>query len=381
VVQNAMVACHGSQCGYCTPGIVVAMHGMIELNCSLDHDTMRYGLSGNLCRCTGYQQIFDAGLSINKDSVAMLEQLYPSDRYVNDFRELDNDHILVSGSHRIHLPISIEQACQWKSSRPDATIVNGATDVGVLHNHGRIAARDILCLSNIEEFKRTSIQDGVLSIGGGASWTQIEQTVRDLFPPYHDIITKFGSPQIRNSGTLGGNLATGSPIADSIPFHLVMDSKIQLASIRGQRSIRLNDFYTGYRENVLADDELIVSVDTPLLAATEKLALHKISKRRDMDISTLTLAIWIRLDGDTIQQSRLAIGGVGPTVVRVPAVEENLQGSPFTIESFERAGVIARDQITPWSDVRGSADFRLRLAENLLVKSFHQYSGPSQRVG
>lgn len=374
-IQNAMVAYHGSQCGYCTPGFVMAMHGMIESDTALTDESLRYGLSGNLCRCTGYQQIFDAGRSVDVESVAAVESRYPSRQFTDAFRSLDDGPVTISGTEFIHLPRTIEQACQWKSSRPEAIVVSGATDIGVLHNHGRLRTSEVLCLSNIDDFDRTSVQNGCVSIGGGTTWSKIEQTVRELFPPYYEIITRFGSPQIRNLGTIGGNLATGSPIADSIPFHLVMDSQIHLASIRGTRTVQLNDFYSGYRENVMANDELIVQVDTPLLKGNEKLALHKVSKRRDMDISTLTLALWIRTDGVSVLQARLAIGGVGPTVARIPAAEALLVNNSFTLDTFQRAGAVAKDQISPWSDVRGSADYRLQLAENLLVKSFHQFTG------
>ncbi len=380
-IQESMVQCHGSQCGFCTPGIVVAMHGMVESGGTLDDDSLRYGLSGNLCRCTGYQQIFDAGRAVEVESVHRMKDLYPSDPLLRDFKAFENEPIMIVGEHSIYIPRTIDQACEFRASHPHAVVVSGATDVGVIHNHRRLPNCDHLCLINVEDFDQIEVQDDVLSVGGGATWTQIEDAVQDLFPPYYEIITRFGSPQIRNSGTLAGNLATGSPIADAIPFHLVMNSDIHLVSIRGERVVSLNDFYTGYRQNVMADDELIVRTTTPLLVANEKLALYKISKRRDMDISTLTFALWIQSTGDIIQQARLAIGGVGPTVLRITAAEEYLVGQNFSIETFQQAGSIAKDQIAPWSDVRGSADFRFRLAENLLVKSYHEFSDTVSPVG
>lgn len=374
-VQQAMVQCHGSQCGFCTPGFVVTMHGMVEAGIDLNDASLRYGLSGNLCRCTGYSQIMDAGKSVEAAAVPRISQLYPDKPILGEFVGLGDEPVQIEGDQTVFVPRTLQQAVEFKASFPAATIVSGATDYGVLHNHGRTASADLLCLTSVEGFDSITTADDVLRIGGGATWTQIESHVEGLFPPYHVIVTRFGSPQIRNLGTLAGNLASGSPIADSIPFHLVMDSQLRLVSSRSQREVALNEFYTGYRQNIMADDELIAEVTTPLLAQDERLAVYKISKRRDMDISTLTLGLWIKLRQEMITDARLAIGGVGPTVSRITASEQYLVGKTLTESTMQLAGEIARDQISPWSDVRGGAGFRLQLAENLLLKAYHEFAG------
>jgi xanthine dehydrogenase small subunit len=353
------------------------MHGMVEAGIDLDDQSLRYGLSGNLCRCTGYAQILDAGKSVEAASVSRISQLYPDKPILDAFAELGEEPVQVEGEQTVFVPRTVQQAVEFKSLFPAATIVSGATDYGVLHNHGRTAPADLLCLTSVEDYDAIVSEDDVLRIGGGATWTQIESHVEKLFPPYHVIVTRFGSPQIRNAGTLAGNLASGSPIADSIPFHLVMDSQLRLVSSRGQREVALNEFYTGYRETIMADDELIAEVITPLLAQDERLAIYKISKRRDMDISTLTLGLWIKLQQETITDARLAIGGVGPTVLRIPACEEHLVGKTFNESTMQAAGAIAKEQISPWTDVRGGADFRRQLAENLLLKAYHEFAGES----
>lgn len=379
-LQAAMVHCHGSQCGFCTPGMVTAMHGIIESKRQLDDASLRYGLSGNLCRCTGYQQIFEAGKSVDCNAIETMNQLYSDHSMIDQFDALGEHEVTIVGAKTIYLPRTVKQACQWQSTHPTATVVSGATDLGVLYNHGRLPPRDVLCLNQIEDFAEISIDDHRLSIGGGATWTDIEPVVEKLFPPYHEIVTRFGSPQIRNSGTLAGNLATGSPIADSIPFHLVMESDLHLVSARGDRVVSLNEFYSGYRENVAAEDELIAKIETPRLAANERLALFKVSKRRDMDISTLTFALRVRIDGDSVDRAWLAIGGAGPTVCRITPVEEHFAGSVLSFETFRRAGEIARDHISPWSDVRGSRHYRQMLAENLLLKAYHEFAGELSAV-
>ncbi|NND96659.1 MAG: 2Fe-2S iron-sulfur cluster binding domain-containing protein [Pirellulaceae bacterium] len=374
-VQQAMVDCHGSQCGFCTPGFVTTLHAMLEKQTPLDDGSLRYGLSGNLCRCTGYLQIVDAAKSIDPAAVSPLGERYPEQEMLADFKKLGKKNVRIEcPGGNVLIPRTIKQVVSARSAFPKAVLVAGATDYGVLHNHGKTETGDVISLCNVIDFDTIKIADNTLQIGGGATWTDIEQFVQKRIPQYHEILTRFGSPQIRNAGTLAGNLAGGSPIGDSIPFHLVMDSTLDLTGPLGTRSVKLSEFYLGYRTNVMANDEFITSIATPLPKADERVALFKISKRRDMDISTETLGVWVKLDGDTITAARLAIGGVGSIVMRIKQAEEFLVGRTLSEETMQQAGEIARGQITPWTDVRGGAEYRLQLAENLLVKSFYELS-------
>ena len=379
-VQDAMVRCHGSQCGFCTPGFVVALHGIVESEAGLTNEALRYELSGNLCRCTGYVSILEAGKSIDPTKVARLKQKYPEQPMLLELNELDAEPVQLSTKYgKVMVPSTIEQAVQFRAAHPSATIVSGATDYGVLRNHGKVQPGETLCLSSVQDFSAITIENDVLTIGGGATWRAIERFVEHLIPEYHAILARFGSPQIRNAGTLAGNLASGSPIADSVPFHIVTRTEIELRSLRGSRRVPIADFYTGYRKTVLAEDELITSIHTPLPKANEWIKLYKISKRRDMDISTVTLGIWLNLEGDSIREVRLALGGVGPAVMRMTSAENCLAEKRISEAVFREAGLAARQAITPWSDVRGGADYRLQLVENLLVKCFHElsFSNPS----
>jgi xanthine dehydrogenase small subunit len=252
--------------------------------------------------------------------------------------------------------------------------VAGATDLGVQHNHGKLAPTDVLTTGQIEELEQLEIDGDHLVIGAAVSWARIAEFVRDAAPEYYSLLLRFGSPQIRHAGTLAGNLANASPIADSIPFHYVAGSTIQTASIRGRRDVEIERFYLGYKQIDLAPDEIITSVCTPLPKLAVRLKLYKISKRRDMDISTVTAAFWIELADDEIQSARIAFGGVGPTVVRLPLTEARLRGQPFTAAAMRSAGQAARGEISPITDVRGSATYRLQLVENLFVKCYHDLS-------
>ena len=376
-VQQAMVDCHGSQCGFCTPGFVATMHGMLEKQSALTEESLRYGLSGNLCRCTGYVQIIDAGKSIVADQVQPLNEVYPPGPILRDFDDLDDEVQIKVNDRVVFVPSTIDQVVAILSDHPNATMVAGATDYGVIRNHGRDEPTDIISLCCVADFDHIKIVDGSLCIGGGATWTDIENFIQQSIPQYHKILIRFGSPQIRNAGTLAGNLAGGSPIGDSIPFHMVMDSQLELTGPDGVRTVKLCDFYTGYRQNVMSSGELITEIITPLPKDDERLSLFKISKRQDMDISTETLGVWVKLDGEKVADARVAIGGVGATVMRITNAEQSLIGATLSEESFRKAGGILRKEILPWSDVRGGDDYRLQLAENLMLKSFYELSQPS----
>ena len=383
-VQKSMIDCHGSQCGYCTPGFVVAMHGLFEeqdracrkRDQALCEDSLRLGLSGNLCRCTGYVQIVNAGRAVSPSEVPEMNQWYPAEPMLVAFDDLDEQPIQIhSGEHHVFVPNTLQQTLDFKANNPAARIVSGATDVGVQHNHGRPRAKTTLCLSQVNELSNIVRHDDALQIGCCATWTQILPHAVELYPDFAEVLLRFGSPQIRNFGTFGGNLANASPIADSIPFLYAMDATLILLSSQGERQVPIRDFYLGYKQLDLRDNEIIASIRCPIVGKNETLKLYKVSKRRDMDISTFTAAFLIGQQDNTITHARVAIGGAGPTVLRAPKAETAMTDQPLSLETMCRAGVIARDEITPISDVRGSDAYRYQLAENIFAKCYHDLTG------
>lgn len=396
-VQQAMVDCHGSQCGFCTPGFVMAMHGLVEARQDqtageLTDDELRLGLSGNLCRCTGYSQILDAGRRCHPSAIGTVAKRFDTTAMLADFAELGEAAVHVNakpptesnGHHNAEveafLPTTVDELIQQRAARPDAKLVSGATDVGVQFNHRKIAPESIITTGTVPELHRLEVVDGELIIGAAVTWSRIEDFCQERLPEYHQILTRFGSPQVRHAGTLVGNLANASPIADSIPFHCAAGATIELAGVNGTRSVPIESFYLGYKKLDLRPEEIITAVSTPMPTESTRVKLYKISKRRDMDISTVTLAIWIELAGETISTVRLAAGGVGPVVLRLPEAEAALAGEPLTLGAMEAAGRIARDEITPLSDVRGSSDYRLKLVENLFAKCWHDLSSTTAGV-
>jgi xanthine dehydrogenase small subunit len=382
-VQDAMVRCHGSQCGFCTPGFVVALHGLLEEQngdtCRLEEDRLRYGLSGNLCRCTGYVQILDAAKAVDPAKVARIAELADQRAMLAEFKKLRKTSVLIEAARDgaemlIAVPRTLQEAIAFRAAHPEAKIVCGATDVGVQRNLGRIDPVSVLYLGAIEALRRIEVDGERMVLGAGATWARIERAVEQVVPEYWQVLARFGSPQIRHLATIGGNFANASPIADSLPFHYVMESQVELAGPAGTRQVPIADFYQGYKRLDLAADELIAAIHTPLPAADESLKLYKVTKRRDMDISTVTAGIRFRQHGGNVHEPRFAVGGVAATVVRLPKAEAYAAGQPFTEATFRRAGQIARGEIRPISDVRGGAAYRLQLVENLFVKAFHELS-------
>lgn len=376
-VQQAMVDCHGSQCGFCTPGFVTTMTGLLENRAQLEDADMRYGLTGNLCRCTGYTSILDSGRAVALDEHRRLEELYPSADMIADFDQHADDAIALGHkqeeqSHEIYLPKTLPEALAYLADHIDATIVAGATDLGVRINKTRQFPAKVLDLNRVSELQKITVADDHLELGARVSWTAMEDVCAANIPQFEGIVSVFGSPQIRNMGTLGGNIINASPIADSLPLLHVMHAELELASSAGSRQVDINDFYQDYKKFDLQAGEMLTKVVLPLPDDSELLRLYKISRRRDLDISSFTAAIRMQLDGNTISSVAIAYGAVGPVILRLSQTEAFLTGRAFTEETMLEAGELAVSEITPISDVRGSADYRYQLARNVLLKFYHE---------
>lgn len=374
-VQEEMVRGHASQCGFCTPGFVVALTALFEQESTRRHLSdaeMRYGLCGNLCRCTGYTPILDSGRRVDAAGLARLEELYPDAEIASALSQGRGDPVaLESGGRRLFLPTDLPEAVRFKREHPQAVIVSGATDLGVRWNKGEVDLEVILGLNNIADLAELTEHDGVMVAGARVTWTQVEHQLGQRVPELNQILWRFGSPQIRHVATMAGNIANASPIADALPFLFVMNAELELIGPSGSRRVNINDFYRGYKQMDLGGDELIHRIHTPLPRDGDILKLYKISRRKDLDISTFTAAVWMRIDGETVRDARIAYGGVGPVVLRLPRTEAWLTGHRLSAQRCREAGRLARTEITPITDVRGSKQYRSQLAENILVKFYH----------
>lgn len=364
-MQESMVRCHGAQCGYCTPGFVMAMAGMYECVQKPQADDVRDALTGNLCRCTGYESIIRAG--VESEPQPRIEELYPSAPMLAATAEAMREPVRVG---KFFKPTTLDDAIQFKNDK--TVIVQGSTDFGVWCTKRGFVPETILSLDAIEGLGDIHLENGRLVVGGRVSLAQFESVVRDLVPAMRSIMDRFGSPQIKNAGTLAGNIANASPIADTLPFLFVTDAQLELTGTHGPRLVAIRDFYLGYKKLDLRGDEIITRIFIPLPKDGETLRLYKISKRSHLDISTFTAAMLMRRTDGRIDSMRLAYGGVAPVVLRLKKTEEFLAGKPVTRDTFAAAGEMARGEIAPISDVRGSKDMRLVLAENILTKFYYE---------
>lgn len=376
-VQQALVDCHGSQCGFCTPGFVMAMTGLLEEYSGFDVSQLRTGLTGNLCRCTGYTPILEAGMKCQDAKPERLSEVYPAEAMLAEFARVAGDSLQwefasLGERHIACCPVKLGEALEFLAANPDATIVAGATDIGVRANKARRLPPAILDLNRIADLEFVIAQHGQLRCGARTSWTTLLAACREAAPEFARILQLFGAPQIRHVGTIGGNIANASPIADSLPFLFVMEATLVLASQSGRREVNINEFYHGYKKLELKPGELIIEVRIPLPAPDDLLQLYKVSRRRDLDISGFTAAVRMHLDGDAIKSASIAFGAVGPTVLRAKQTERFLVGEPLTLETMQTAGDIAASEISPIDDVRGSAEYRRQLTRNVLLKFYHQ---------
>ena len=377
-VQEAMVQCHGAQCGFCTPGFVVTMCSMFDHNPPQNAQDVKDELTGNLCRCTGYEPIINAALAVDAAKVSKIAELYPSQDMLEAFaRDGARPAELRSAEHMLLVPTSLRDALSMKKEHPQAVIVSGGTDVCVYWNKRGAEPRALLSLANVAEMRALTETKQNIQVGARVTLSELEAFAQERCPELARIMWLFGSPQIRNAGTLAGNVANASPIADSIPFLYVMEAEIEVASEHaGYRIININEFYKGYKQLALEPDELITNIYIPAPAPNEVLKLYKVSKRRHLDISAFTAAIRLVKTGKTVEKASIAYGGVAATVVRLRKTEAFLAGKELTLEVCEEAGAIARSEIHPISDVRGSADFRLTLAENIFRKLYFDLAEP-----
>ena len=371
-VQQAMVECHGSQCGFCTPGFVMSMWSSYEHHRACASQPTRQQLadelSGNLCRCTGYRPILDAGQrmfdlpAVALDTAPVLAALH----------ELQRDDAFSyranTGVDRFHAPTTLEQLAALRVQHPTAQILSGSTDVGLWVNKQFRALGDILYVGEVAEMKLVAESDNELHIGAGASLEAAWAALARRVPALTDVWLRFASPPIRNAGTMGGNVANGSPIGDSPPVLIALDAQIELRQGDRVRRMPLADFYVDYMKNRLEAGEFVQAIAVPLAAMQRNVRAYKISKRFDCDISALCGAFAIELDGDTVKEVRLAFGGMAGIVKRGALTEAALVGQPWTQASVNAAKAALAQDFKPLSDMRASADYRLQVAQNLLQR-------------
>ena len=381
--QEAMVKCHGSQCGFCTPGFVMALAGLVEKRLErgdtespIEEKEAKNALTANLCRCTGYSPIIEAACSIDLKTCSPIRS-----RFENPALQEKLQKAILSPLHlraeefEYYAPTSLESAGAYLNQNPSAELISGATDLGVVHNKRKKRLKHLLSLHLIPELHQiTRVGKSRLRIGAKVTLSEVRDFVKgELIPEFAQFLDLFASPQIKNQATLVGNLATASPIGDTPPFLLVAGTTVQAYSVSssGQiqiREIPIESFFISYRKTALEPGELITSIEIDIPEKGEILRLQKVSQRKDLDISTVNVAFRLHLDPQTrkISKPRVAYGGVAATPKRISSVENLLQGkTPDTVDLDQLAEGL-HSEITPIDDLRSSQAFRRVTAENIL---------------
>ncbi|ODV11221.1 MAG: xanthine dehydrogenase small subunit [Rubrivivax sp. SCN 70-15] len=365
-VQQAMVDCHGSQCGFCTPGFVMSLWAGYERHRSAGTRPTRQqladDLSGNLCRCTGYRPILDAGERMFELPAQPLDPA----PIVAALRSMQSDPPLQL-ARGFHAPRTLAGLAALREARPDARLLAGATDLGLWVTKQLRELGELIYLGEVAELRRIECVDGALQIGAGASLESAWKALVGQWPALRDLWLRFASPPIRNAGTMGGNVANGSPIGDSAPVLIALDAQILLRRGEWLRSMALADFYVDYMKNRLERGEFVQGLRVPLNPAAQVRA-YKISKRFDSDISAVCAGLAIELDGGLLSSARFAFGGMAATVRRASAAEAAVVGRPWNEASARAAAAALAQDFEPLSDMRASAGYRLRVAGNLLQR-------------
>jgi xanthine dehydrogenase small subunit len=371
-IQKQMVSCHGSQCGYCTPGFVMAICGMFEQGqlgkTKPDAQKVKNYLTGNLCRCTGYSPIIEAARAVDPGKVEKLEKRYFTAKIRTRLLQATRKSFEIRFADAIaHGPSTSREVSELLRKYPGLRIVSSATDLGVVHNKEKIDLYRLLTLHRVPELHALKTSAGVLSVGAKVDLETLRRCVKKSIPEFSRFLNLFASPPIRNTATLVGNIANGSPIADTLPALFVLEAQIEVAGLKGMRKIPITELYAGYRKLRLKPGEWIRRVLIPVPKKGEALRLYKVSQRKDLDISTVNAAFYLTRKGARILRVRAAYGGVGPTTLRVPALEKVLKGE-FTQKLQAPAEKAIADTVTPLSDVRASDLYRKQLCVQLFRK-------------
>ncbi len=380
-VQQAMVECHGSQCGFCTPGFVMTMAAGYEQHREAGSVPTRQqladALAGNLCRCTGYRPILDAGQRmfelpprrIDTEAIAVLLRRLRADPPLH--YAAPNPAMRVDGQARMdhfYAPRTLDELAARYAERPQARLLAGCTDIGLWVNKQFRDLGDIVYLGEVDALKQVAAADGALHIGAGAALEDAWSALAAHWPELADAWRRFAGPPVRHAGTMGGNVANGSPIGDSAPVLIALGASLRLRRGGTTRELPLEDFYVDYMKNRLEAGELLVGMRVPLPAPTQRFRAYKISKRFDCDISALFAALAIELDGRLVRSARFAFGGMAATVKRARGAEAAVVGRRWDETTVDAAIAALATDFTPLSDLRASADYRRQVAGGLLKR-------------
>jgi xanthine dehydrogenase small subunit len=371
-VQRALIERHASQCGFCTPGFVMSLFALYLSNAAPEREQVVQAVCGNLCRCTGYRPIIDAGCAMaslpaagrwsreDAQSVTRRERL----------ERLQRDEPLAFPG--FSAPTSRDELTRALLAAPDALLLAGGTDVGLWVTKQLRQLPALIYLGGVAELKQIDKTDAGLRIGAAVSLADAWPAIVELYPGIEELARRFASPPVCNVGTLCGNIANGSPVGDSLPLLLALDAQLTLQRGAVVRTLALDDFYLGYRSTALQAGEAILAVTLPLPYAGLRVASYKVAKRFEQDIAAVCAAFAIEVIEGRVAAARIAMGGMAAIPKRAPSVEAALIGEEWTLATVERVAQTIAQDFQPLSDLRASNTYRLTIAGNLLRRCYYE---------
>ena len=378
-VQQAMVDFHGSQCGFCTPGFVMSLYGLWMKTPDPSDAAIEKALQGNLCRCTGYEAIMRAAHAISSYGKAAKDLLAVERKDITARLKALRDSTRVeigSGKQRLIVPAGVDDFAAVLEKEPGATIVAGSTDVGLwVTKHMRDISPAIF-IGGLDDLRAMSEKDDVITIGAGVTYTEAFDTLSQRIPALGPLVDRIGGEQVRNMGTIGGNIANGSPIGDTPPPLIALGAQLTLRKGKKRRTIPLETFFIAYGKQDRQPGEFVEAVHVPVPAKAAKFAVYKVTKRRDEDITATLGAFYLTLAKDgTVADIRIAYGGMAATPKRATAVEKALIGKAWNEATVEAAMAEYARDFTPITDMRASAEYRALAAKNLLLRFYVETTG------
>lgn len=370
-VQEAMIDNHGSQCGFCTPGFIVSM-AVAHLNGRRDHDD---ALAGNLCRCTGYAPIIRAAQAATDQPVPDWLKDTPPASLVQKY---SSGGLGGRQPPSLKAPITLDDLAAAYAARPDATLIAGATDVGLWVTKSLLDLEDVIFLNHCNELQQIEVTDDSLRIGAGVTMNRVMDAVQTDYPSYAEMIRRYGSDQVRATATIGGNIANGSPIGDNPPALIALGAILHLRAGDHRRDMPVEEFFIEYGKQDRARGEFVEAVSVPL--SEQAFRVYKLSKRFDQDISAVCGAFNIRVEAGKVADARIAFGGMAGTPKRASAVEAALTGAEWSEKTVRAAMAKMAEAFTPLSDMRASADYRLHAAQNMLWRYWQEDQGLNVNV-
>jgi xanthine dehydrogenase small subunit len=366
-VQQAMLDTHGTQCGFCTPGIIMSLFAFYKSDNNPDKKNIEKALSGNLCRCTGYKQIIEAAqLSCtNKQDDHFSAR---ENEIISKLQKIKQKNIIKKfsrGKKKYFKSFTLNEALILKKEFPQGKILAGATDITPQHNRYKTDHALIIDITDIPEIKFFEQDKENYYIGAGST---LEDLAPQKIPAFNDIIELFGSTQIRNLATVGGNIVNASPVGDLLPLLFVHDVKLELRRIDDSRTICIKDFISSYRKTLLEPDEILYRIIIPIINDNSIVRVYKISKRNDLDISSLSVAFRMKKENNIVKDISIVFGGMAAVPKHASMTEKFLENKKWTKEIVEQASEIIQQDFDPISDVRANKEYRMQAARNLLLK-------------